>query len=1362
MKHLFFTLLCLMGFQLSYAQCPTPEIIGDFYGCGGDLLEISVDSFFADHDYVWVVSGEATVLAPIDGEVSIQLPDTTHGVFTLVLTETDASGCSQNAQVQLHIEEVTSLTCNDLVNLSLNDECTLEITADMILEAQPYPNESFSITVRDMSGQELPHMLQGSDYIHQTVEVTVDHDCSLNSCWGYITLEDKMGPIIDCPDNVTISCFADAVTFSPPLAYDNCDLSVSAREIYNKLEMEECNSNYAGVRTLQYISEDDWGNESEVCTYYIYYEFEDISDVIFPNSKDDVEDDVLTCENDPVWDLNGNGYPDVEETGRPILNGHEIFATNNVCKINATYTDTRIDICDESFKVLREWIVLDWCTGEIESDIQILKVLDQYGPVVTCSVGALDTVLVRPYECLADYKVTPPTIIFECSDSTYFEVYYLLANSNGEPPVDGEYIQDNVELVNGEYIIRDLPLGRTWIKFEVFDGCGNSTECFTEVDVEDQIAPIPVCDQNTVVGLTTVDFAQVFATTFDDGSYDNCGEIYYEVARMNSGCGIGTAFDESTIFCCDDIGEELMVQLRVTDGSGNSNTCMVNVTVQDKAEPIITCPDDLVISCEDPHDIDLTGGMATAVDNCPGVEVELLNESVNIDQCHTGRITRTYKATDKSDQMSTCTHTILIEDFTPFEYDDINWNTVKDVELTGCSDLDTHPDETGWPTWSNDECSLVASEYDDEVFHYVDSVCLKILRTWTVIDWCTFDDNTGYGLYTYVQVIKLHNTVAPEFESCQDITVCAYEEDCTGDIELFTPATDDCTPEDQLKFLYIIDIDNNGTNDRPGAEFDLSGNYPLGKHKIDVEVSDGCGNRTDCEFILTVEDCKEPTPYCLTEISTVVMPSSEMVEIWASDFDHGSFDNCPGDLIFSFSSNKFDQNKTFTCDDLGVNEIEMWVTDAAGNQDFCSVQIDIQPGTEACEGTNRVSGRITSTLDDNMSGVEVSLSSIDNNESVSSMTNDQGEFEMYGVDPLKSYVISGLKNDDHLNGVSTLDLVFIQRHILDIARFESSDKLIAADVNNNGKVSSSDLVALRKLILGINNKFDDNTSWKFVDRSVIPENENAPWPLTEQILVKGSEINNKVYNFKGIKIGDVDFSAVTNVNSEKSTPRSANPLQLVVDNQDYEPGEILKIEFYAAEEYFLYGLQKSINLNPSLEFLGIEAGALDMNESHIGLTKVFEGDIATSWTNVEGLEVEPDEVLFTLFVKAKGYGNIKNALSLNNTMLNTEVYNESFNREDIKLEVRRSTTEGIFNVAQNAPNPFSGVSSIEVELGQDADVELSVYDVSGRVIYSKIEEMTKGYNTLIIDSDQLGVTGVLTYSVKSKFGQVVRKMVVVK
>ena len=61
-----------------------------------------------------------------------------------------------------------------------------------------------------------------------------------------------------------------------------------------------------------------------------------------------------------------------------------------------------------------------------------------------------------------------------------------------------------------------------------------------------------------------------------------------------------------------------------------------------------------------------------------------------------------------------------------------------------------------------------------------------------------------------------------------------------------------------------------------------------------------------------------------------------------------------------------------------------------------------------------------------------------------------------------------IKNDDPKNGVSTKDLVMIQKHLLGIELLVDPHDFIAADINNDGKISARDLLELRKLILGSN------------------------------------------------------------------------------------------------------------------------------------------------------------------------------------------------------------------------------------------------------------------------------------------------------
>ncbi len=135
--------------------------------------------------------------------------------------------------------------------------------------------------------------------------------------------------------------------------------------------------------------------------------------------------------------------------------------------------------------------------------------------------------------------------------------------------------------------------------------------------------------------------------------------------------------------------------------------------------------------------------------------------------------------------------------------------------------------------------------------------------------------------------------------------------------------------------------------------------------------------------------------------------------------------------------------------------------------------------------------------------------------------------------PTAGYTVRFLpsKNTDPLNGVTTHDLLLISRHILGLQLLDSPYKILAADANQDGKVSVLDIVTLRKLILGITDELPNGKSWRFIPYDYVFPEPTDPFqefvpeyveiPATMDITLWGLD----PVLFKGIKIGDVDFSA---------------------------------------------------------------------------------------------------------------------------------------------------------------------------------------------------------------------------------------------
>ncbi len=85
-----------------------------------------------------------------------------------------------------------------------------------------------------------------------------------------------------------------------------------------------------------------------------------------------------------------------------------------------------------------------------------------------------------------------------------------------------------------------------------------------------------------------------------------------------------------------------------------------------------------------------------------------------------------------------------------------------------------------------------------------------------------------------------------------------------------------------------------------------------------------------------------------------------------------------------------------------------------------------------------------------------------------------------------------------------------------------------------------------------------------------------------------------------------------------------------------------------------------------------------------------------------------------------------------------------------------------FALNQNYPNPFNPSTTITFAIATDGRVGLNVYDVSGRVVATVMNENLKaGKHTVTFNADKLA-TGVYFYKLSTSAGEITRKMVIVR
>ena len=87
------------------------------------------------------------------------------------------------------------------------------------------------------------------------------------------------------------------------------------------------------------------------------------------------------------------------------------------------------------------------------------------------------------------------------------------------------------------------------------------------------------------------------------------------------------------------------------------------------------------------------------------------------------------------------------------------------------------------PTWTAGPCDFIGySESVDTFFIEEGSgdsdACFKILRSFTVIDWCVYDETNGEdGLYIGSQTIKITDNEAPLLMDCEP-SIYGVDADC--------------------------------------------------------------------------------------------------------------------------------------------------------------------------------------------------------------------------------------------------------------------------------------------------------------------------------------------------------------------------------------------------------------------------------------------------------------------------------------------------------------------------------------------------------------------------------------------------------
>ena len=974
--------------------------------------------------------------------------------------------------------------------------------------------------------------------------------------------------------------------------------------------------------------------------------------------------------------------------------------------------------CAQESVITRTWTATDACGNAITCD-QIITVEDTTPPVIVC----------------------PADVTVEC-DASILPADTGMATATDN--CDAASVITFADVVAAGACPQESVITRTWT---ATDDCGNAITCDQIITVEDTTPPVITCPADVAVSCdASTDPADTGVATATDNC-DAAPVITFEDISTETGEG------------CGQFTYSISRTWIATDGCGNLTTCVQNISVADTEPPVISCPLDQTLTCfetlpapfSNAADFIAAGGAIS--DNCTielsDFTVFTQNSDNGGDNCpgNTRLVTRTYFVQDACGNTITCEQT--------FTYLESTQGPVITSILPACYKY----------------CASLANPMESDI---------------------TYETDCSFGATVNIE--------GPTFIG---------QENCSGSIVRYTyTVTDDCGrisdpvvrdfivqndgPSIQCpSFNLLLDCGDENNSDYIDAHVGLvTANASCGSdvtitHSpqnfsnitcntptiVTFTATDACGLTATCTTTINISDNTLPVITSVYEdgICNEAVCGSNLnfwYNAWKDKVMEGlsATDDCDSNVSISPQGpNGPSQNCPNETTETVVNFV---ATDNCGNTSYISYSFYVTAlDTPEPPQVSNISGLIHTEEMEAVEDVEVYLSGGATYFEMFVTAND-GMYAFNNVPLEQNYSITPLLDQFPMNGVSSYDLILIAQHVLNVNLLDSPYKMIAADINRSGSITTLDLVELRKMILYINSEFTNNTSWRFVDADFIFPYSDNPFATTFPEVVDINGLLEDVdHDFVGVKIGDVNNTAIPN-NLLGGDDRTFNEqLHFDIEDVDLKEGEMYEVVFRSSDFNMLKGYQYTLSFDVNqLEFVSLDVNDLPgLSQDNFGLSLLESGAITTSWTSEMPLSLDASTDLFRMTFKAKRATRLSNTLQISSDFTKAEAYDVNTSNGQLNLlEVSlRFDTANEFTLFQNIPNPFVDETAIGFILPEASFATLTIYDVSGRVLKVVEADYKKGFNQIRVQSSDL-VQGAMYYELLTPLYKGVRKMVLIR
>jgi len=521
------------------------------------------------------------------------------------------------------------------------------------------------------------------------------------------------------------------------------------------------------------------------------------------------------------------------------------------------------------------------------------------------------------------------------------------------------------------------------------------------------------------------------------------------------------------------------------------------------------------------------------------------------------------------------------------------------------------------------------------VTNYTGTCGFIAIRTWELIDAC--------GNRTVcAQTVTAIDTTPPVVACAPDKTI-EY-----GQLWNFNPPTGD----DACVGINVnIAITSTVTNPGPcGLMFTATRTW---------SVYDGCSNQVTCAQTVTVQDTTPPIITCAPNKNINCLGAWSFDVPTATDIADGA--NLSIVIVSTVNSG--------TCGSSFTSTRTWRATDACGNFSECS-QTTFGRAVVTVSGTMFLPTNYPPVLSEK----RVATSTLVGPTNTTATTVADGSYNLV-FDAANNVNIQALPptSGQPADGVSTLDITFLRRHILNLALLDTPYKRLAGDVDGSSSITTLDLSFVRRLVLGSTNRFPRGL-WRFVPADLVFTNPAVPWGAPTNRTYSNVGADAAGQDFVALKLGDVNNSwtpPVGAVGTPKKSPVSAgtNGVTFIAPVTNGFPGDEIVVPIITSGFTYVNGFQFTlrwdtqtvafVNLG-TLSLPGMAGGNFNTNFAR-GYTNLAgnPGIITVQWDDSSGGAIDLPEGAPAFEVRFRLVGAPSNttALTIDGSVTAFEVVN---------------------------------------------------------------------------------------------------------